>query len=125
MSFMSFATAMAAPSRRRLLIAGVAAAGVALAGAAPGEAEALRAGLASLVRDPESYRRIGLAYRRANPSACDPGGLPPFLAGLPVAERRRWFIERCRRDFAEGKVELVDGWLFAASELRLAVLLAT
>jgi hypothetical protein len=88
-----------------------------------------------MVEDAESYRRVGLLYRRSSPRAADLGELcrqlgepagraPLFLLDLPVAERRRWFVDRRRRDFAQGRVELFGGWLFAACELRLAALLA-
>ena len=123
-------------SRRGLVLAGVAAAAASLAaGVALGQPEDLADCLASVVEDRESYRRVGLLYRRANPSATDRGALrrqlgepcgdePAFLRDLSVAQRRRWFVERCRRDFERGNVEQVEGWLFAASELRLAALLA-
>jgi hypothetical protein len=118
------------------MIAGVATVAASfIAGTALGRSGDLRDCLASVVKDRESYRRVGLLCRRTNPEAVDAGELrrqfgepsghePLFLLSLSVAQRRRWFIDRCRRDFEQGNVELVDGWLFAASELRLAVLLA-
>jgi len=118
------------------MVAGVATAAASfIAGTALGGPEDLQDCLASVVRDRESYRRVGLLYRRTNPPVADAAELrrqfgepsghePVFLLSLSVAQRRRWFIDRCRRDFAQGNVELVGGWLFAASELRLALLLA-
>ena len=124
-------------SRRRLIVAGLATAAMTLAPgrAARSQDEALQTCLASLVRDGESYRRVGLLYRRYNPAAADIGELrrqlgepagrePLFLLDLSPAGRRQWFVNRCRRDFERGEVELFDGWLFAACELRLATLLA-
>ncbi len=124
-------------SRRRFIVAGLATAAMTLAPGrtARSQDEALQTCLASLVRDGESYRRVGLLYRRSNPAAADIGELrrqlgepagrePLFLLGLSPAARRRWFVDRCRRDFEQGKVEPFGGWLFAASELRLAALLA-
>ena len=123
-------------SRRRLVLAGIASgAGLAVAAMAPGQPQALRRCLATMVRDPASYRRFGLLYRRAHPAVADSAALqrqlgeprgeePFFLLGLSVPQRRRWFVERCRRDCAAGDVEAVEGWLLAASEIRLAVLLA-
>ncbi len=124
-------------SRRGVIAAGLAAAAAALvpAAAARSQEGALRECLATLVEDAQSYRRIGLLYRSSNARASSlgelcrqlgepPGCAPLFLLDLPVAARRRWFVDRCRRDFAQGKVELFGGWLFAACELRLAALLA-
>ena len=122
-------------SRRAFAVAGLAAAAIVLAPVAPSPGEALQRCLASLVRDGESYREVGRLYRLANPAlpgtaalrrqiAGAGGGAPLALLRLSVAERRRWFSGVCRREFARGDVEPFGGWLFAASELRLAALLA-
>jgi len=128
---------MVGTHRRAFIAAGLAAAAVALApiAALPSTGEALQGCLASLASDRESYREVGRLYRVANPALPGPaalrrafagaaGGEPLFLLALSVAERRRWFSGVCRREFARGDVEPFGGWLFAASELQLAALLA-
>ncbi|MFO1056053.1 MAG: hypothetical protein U1E53_03705 [Dongiaceae bacterium] len=94
----------------------------------PGRA-ALSASLAALVGDPAAWRAVGrrrLAMhpeetRRATLLAALADGYP---AGAPLAARRAWFVARCRDDFAAGRVERVEGWVMARTELRLAALLA-
>jgi hypothetical protein len=77
--------------------------------------------VARLFPDPRSARRIGAEYVRAHPDA-DAASLVRSLeaAGLPV---EHWTAEavatRARRDFDEGRIVPVGGFLLSRAEAEL------
>jgi hypothetical protein len=120
------------------------AAGALLAGLlGPGAAAALScaadpvllAALEGFFPDPVAVRAVGAAWLEAHPEEADPGTLVRGIAGPDRDELRSlaarepgglalWLRERHRRDFVEGRVSLLRGWILSRTELRLAALAA-
>jgi hypothetical protein len=112
---------------RRAFLAGLlaglclAAAGRVFARARPGVGAADHP-LAALLRHPESAAAIGARYLRDHPDersaalrlARPPGGVAPDRSAWRGALR-----SECARDFAEGRVVRVDGWILSRTEARL------
>ena len=123
-------------SRRAFVGAGLACGGTLLAGvplhrcrttapAPEGDARAL----GGLLSQRESASVIGRAYLAQRPEEADPAALVrALLAHGPDSSRaapgqlRRWMAERLSRDFADGHVVSIDGWVLAVSEARLCAL---
>lgn len=115
--------------RRTALAAG---AGLAVAGAMPARATAgplpIREMLAVL-SDPAGTARIGSAWLRMAPvdAASIAGRLAADLEAVPginPAILRLRLASCIAADFGAGRVETVDGWILARTELRLAALAA-
>jgi hypothetical protein len=113
--------------RRTALVAG---AGFAVAATLPPRATAssfpIREMLAVL-SDPAGAARIGSAWLRTatvdaasvcGRLAADLGAVP----GMDAATLRRRLASCIADDFGAGRVETVDGWILARTELRLAAL---
>ena len=93
--------------------------------------------LVATLRRPDSAAAVGRAYLTRVPAEAlsvrlvegireglaRDGFDPVVPAGRP-AELRSRLGERVRRDFAEGRVVAVDGWVLAATEARLFALAA-
>lgn len=86
--------------------------------------------LAALFPDPESVAAIGRRYLEQFPSQADPDALW-FASGLPEPvvraggpDARRLFEERRARDFLDGRIVYLDGWVLARSEVACGALLA-
>ena len=71
-----------------------------------------------------SARAIGAAYLRSRaPDGLDANTLAATLpTGLTVVELRSAIAARVRDDFANARVETVDGWMLATTEARLCAL---
>jgi hypothetical protein len=85
--------------------------------------------LAGLLADRRSAEAVGLAYLRtidhADLSREDlMQGLPAEFSAMAPAERQQAIGARIRRDFAEGVVVTVDGWMLSRTEARLCALAA-
>jgi DNA-binding IclR family transcriptional regulator len=109
--------------RRAMLLAGLAAALVRPARAAPSHLPA------GYFRHPASARAIGRAYLAAVPAEADAARIAALLAlgpasGASPAALRRRMAARLRADFAAGRTIVLDGWLLAESEARLCALVA-
>jgi hypothetical protein len=100
----------------------------------PGGPEALRR-LAGTFDHPHSAAAIGRTYLRQYPAEAAPQRLASEIARdldclgcrLPRAEEahlRSAVRERIRRDFAEGVVVNVDGWVLSRTEARLCAIAA-
>jgi hypothetical protein len=126
------------PHRRRLL-QGLGAVGVVGLFPRPGRATTLGAGadplgqrLEALLPHTESASVVGRAYLRIAPHERQVGRLVALLGldgdagilGPDVEALRRDLARRTRRDFAEGHVVMVQGWMLALTEVRLCALAA-
>jgi hypothetical protein len=88
--------------------------------------------LVALLRHPESAVVIGTAYLRLAADERRPDRLARAIesrCGGRVLDgdrdaRRRCLSEGVRRDFAEGRVVRIDGWLLSVTEARLCALAA-
>jgi soluble lytic murein transglycosylase-like protein len=104
-------------NRRGFLIAAWASALVpALAGGASG---------AELFSDPGAAARLGARYLAALAPSRRRGetiaalALARGVAGMAPRSRRAQIAAAIRRDFAEGAIVTIDGWMLARSEARL------
>jgi hypothetical protein len=91
--------------------------------------------LVNILRHKESARIIGLQYLRVAPSEADAQRLVHLIC-LGVAENQRSFYEadperlreflrlRMRRDFEEGQIIKLQGWMVSVTEARLCALTA-
>ena len=100
-----------------------------------GGAAATARALTACFRDPASPRAVGRAYLAAVPEEASVQGLVRRLIGeasavsapLPLTDRdalRAAMRSRIRRDFAEGRIVMVDGWFLSQTEARLCALTA-
>ena len=84
--------------------------------------------LATLFKDPQAAAAVGRRYLALYPEEADAGRLAESLfdeatASRATAEALRAALSRQRqRDFRDGKVVVVDGWLLARSEARACAL---
>ncbi|HEX9799200.1 MAG TPA: hypothetical protein VGC00_03420 [Thermoanaerobaculia bacterium] len=92
---------------------------------------ALAAALAARLRRDEAVRALGRAVVATHPEESDAGALAARLAAelgwtpdAPGAELDRRLGERVRDDFRLGRLLVVDSWRLAATEARVAALLA-
>lgn len=87
---------------------------------------AARPELLTLLGDAEVVREIGRRYREKFPEEDDPDALFDSIradleSGGDFATR---LDERIRRDFAEDRTVVVDGWILAVTEARQCALLS-
>jgi hypothetical protein len=82
--------------------------------------------LAALFRHPESARRIGEHLLARGTAALDRSApLRLKLAATDSREARRLALrQQAMRDYAEGNIVLVDGWLLSRTEAQLCALVA-
>jgi hypothetical protein len=117
-----------------LVLAGAAAAGGVAKLLTDGDdderARELARAVAAALSDPRSARRVGAVYRRTATSEADAPALARALRGShrawgrvsgPGAVRRLARVES-RRDYAAGRVVVVDGWHLSRTEARLCAL---
>ena len=120
-------------TRRRFGLAGTSAA-LGLLGTGDTAAAADAAAQLVEILPPRARRaaiRIGRLFLRSTAAGAgvadlvaELAGDGAFPAGAPLPLRRRWFEQRRRSDFAEGRTVWVGGWLLAQSEVRLCALCA-
>ncbi len=128
---------MARFGRRRFLALGLAAAVAgqirpALAGAPlgglAGPANDTERRLAGLFRNPEFAREVGRKYLAIHPDEADRYRLRTTLFGVArprsSAALRNVLADRRRKDFEDGDIAVVDGWVLARSEARVCALVA-
>ena len=130
---------MTTPDRRRFLVglAVVGAAGLvphravaALAARAPRDLWTTR--LAALVPHTASAIVVGREYLRVVPDAGRPAGLAALLWPGGSGREWEWDVEECRRrvdrqvrrDFDEGRIVTIEGWMLSVTEAQVCALLA-
>jgi hypothetical protein len=89
----------------------------------PGRAAALTA----LVPNPASAAAVGREYLRVAPDEADIARLCELLwpaPGVPQGALSRALAQRQRKDFADGRVVRLHGWILARTEARLWALAA-
>ena len=122
------------PARRELVLT------LAVAVVAPGllvscrrrpDPDALAAAFAARLRRDDAVRVVGRAVAAAYPAESDPEALTARLVadlgwtpGQPPAELDRRLGERIRDDFRRGRLLVVASWQLAATEARVAALVA-
>jgi hypothetical protein len=117
----------AAPLGRRAFLAGlVAALGLVAAGRAFARATTAAGSapppLAALLRQRSSAAAVGARYLREHPAERAAALRAPGPRGaraLDATARRRALRRESARDFAEGRVVRVDGWILSRTEARL------
>lgn len=100
-----------------------------VSGIGSADAAPLASPLAMLFTDPRSAQAIGAAYLRTIDGAEVPSERMrrAILGDGPTAdaaELKRAIAVQIRRDFAEGAIVMVDGWMLSRTEARLCGLAA-
>lgn len=98
-------------------------------------ADALTGKLANFYVDKESAKIVGREYLQSLPSEANIGRLTDLICSTEGAQRaafthineeklRQMLIVQQRRDFEEGRVASVRGWILSRTECRLCALVA-
>jgi hypothetical protein len=123
---------------RRAILAALGAAAALLPAMRPAQALVAApdpaARLVGLFKHPASARAIGAVYLAGHPEEADArrlielvigaDGDPPAIRDMSDPELRAWLRGRLARDFATERIVKLDGWLLAATEVRLCALVA-
>lgn len=111
-------------TRRRLLMATGAIAGISAMGSMPAAADGRAGGLLRLLPDRAAAARIGRSYLAAAPEEASVDRLMALLDLPDGGDAARLFEARRRMDFREGRTVPVEGWRLAVTEARLCALAA-
>lgn len=91
--------------------------------------EWIRLGLEGIFTEPAAARRIGRIYLTTHPDELDPIGLLQDLSGLSepgdLRALRRRLSELRDRDFANGNIVIVKGWVLARTEARICAFMCS
>jgi hypothetical protein len=88
--------------------------------------------ITDLFSNPAAAQSLGRLYLASHAEEADSGFLTAMLFGLPHGQpwaggaegaRRHLALEQ-RRDFAESRIAVVDGWILSRTEARICALVA-